>query len=168
MTVRRLASRAAGVVVAAAAAAALPAAVSGAKQLGPDVWPSCTPLCAHTATTGPRVTAIYVTAQRGRARPRAVVDVFAAGINAPSATGQLCYQTVGFATQPGCAVDATAHARHVGAGMWWLHFTLPVYERWQISASASHALVRSYWFGVFVRAGRIDVDAAHPGRFRRL
>ena len=147
---------------------ALPA-VSGAKTLPPDIWPECAPLCAPDTTTGPHITAIYVTTQHTpTTRPLAVVDVFAAGIARRSVTGRLCYQARGFASQPGCSVNATIHARRLGGGSWWMHFILPIYQRRQITVSTSHALVRSYWFGVFVTAGNIDINAAHAGTFTQL
>ena len=94
--------------------------------------------------------------------------MFAAGIDARAVTGQLCYQPTGTKYQPGCSINATTHARRVGSGVWWMHFTLPVYQRWQVSVSRSHALVRSYWFGVFVRTRSLDLAAAHSGTFTRL
>jgi hypothetical protein len=130
-------------------------------------WPPCAPLC-HGPSRGAHISAIYVTTQAGRARPLAIVDVFAAGIDARAVTGQLCYQPTGTKYQPGCSIYAMTHARRVGSGMWWMHFTLPVYQRWQVSASRSHALVRSYWFGVFVRTRSLDLAAAHSGTFTRL
>jgi len=152
--------------------AALPLAapaISDAKPpLPPNIWPQCAPLCGPATTSGPHITAIYVTTQRTQTRPLAVVDVFAAGIARRSVTGELCYQARGFASQPGCGVNATTHARRLGAGIWWMHFTIPIYQRRQITVSSSRALVRSYWFGTFVTARGVDIDAAHAGSFTQL
>ena len=156
------------------AIAASGAAFSGtpARAMAPSgprriPWPACAPLC-HGASRGARISAIYVTSQAGKSRALAVVDVFAAGISARAVTGQLCYQPTGTKHQPGCAINATTHARRVGAGMWWMHFTLPIYQRWQVSVSRSHALVHTYWFGVFVRTRSLDLAGAHSGTFTRL
>lgn len=63
-------------------------------------------------------------------------------------------------------VTSITHGRRVGAGFWWLRFRTPVYERYQISGSSSHAMVRSYWFGVFVPIGNGSAQGPRAGRLR--
>jgi hypothetical protein len=62
-------------------------------------------------------------------------------------------------------VVATTSGRRVGAGVWWLRFRTPVYERYQITSSTSHALLRSYWFGVSVPVGGSSVKGSRHGTF---
>jgi hypothetical protein len=153
-------------VLAAAIIAALsPISATAARGAGRPLfpWPRCTPLCAHAPAHGPRVTAIYVSTQQTLGRPIVTIDAFAAGIPARTATGQLCYEPHHALTEPGCIVICTTHGRRVGAGVWWLRFRTPIYERYQISTSSSHALVRSYWFGVSVDIGDTSVQGSRQG-----
>ena len=135
---------------------------------GPIVlaWPRCAPLCTHAPARGPRVTAIYLSTQERHGRPVVTVDAFVAGIRARSVTGQLCYEAHHLAAEPGCEIVAITHGRRVGAGVWWLRFQTRVYERYQISTSNAHALVRSYWFGVFVPVGASSVEGSRQGTFQ--
>lgn len=128
-------------------------------------WPRCAPLCAHAPAHGPRVTAIYLSTQQSYGRPVVTVDAFVTGIRARSVTGQLCYEAHHLAREPGCGIVAITHGRRVGAGVWWLRFQTRVYERYQISTSNSHALVRSYWFGVSVPVGDSSVEGSRQGTF---
>ena len=136
-----------------------------AAGAGPGIlpWPRCAPLCALASAHGPRTTAIYVSTQHARGGPVVIVDAFAAGIRGESVTGELCYEARHDPAEPGCIVTATTRGRHVGAGVWWLRFRTPVYERYQVSNSSSHALVRSYWFGVSVLAGTSAAKGSRQG-----
>lgn len=129
-------------------------------------WPQCTPLCAHAPARGPRVTAIYVATHKTRGGPAVTIDAFVVRIPGRSVTGQLCYEAHHDPHEPGCIVTATTHGRRVGAGVWWSRFRIPVYERYQISNSNSHAVVRSYWFGVSVPVGATSVQGSRRGIFR--
>jgi hypothetical protein len=129
-------------------------------------WPRCAPLCAHAPARGPRITAIYVSTHEAAHNVTVTIDAFAAGITGQSVIGEPCYETHHAPTQPGCVVTATTHGRRVGAGTWWLRFRAPVYERYQISNSSSHTLVRSYWFGVSIPIGRTSVEGSRQGFFR--
>ena len=94
------------------------------------------------------------------------MTAFAAGIPGRSVTGELCYEAHHALTEPGCIVLAATHGRRVGAGVWWLRFRTPVYERYQITNGTSHALVRSYWFGVSVDVGDTSVQGSRQGSFQ--
>jgi len=159
----------AGVIAISAVAPQLLGGVAAAGAgAGPIVlpWPRCAPLCAHAPARGPRVTAIYLSTQQSHGRPVVIVDAFAAGIRARSVTGQLCYEAHHLPREPGCEIVAITRGRRVGAGVWWLRFQTAVYERYQISTSSSHALVRSYWFGVSVPVGDSSVEGSRQGTFR--
>lgn len=153
-----------------AISAAAPQLLGGLASAGaaPIVlpWPRCAPLCKHAPAHGPRVTAIYLSTQQRHGRPLVTVDAFVAGIRARSVDGQLCYEAHHFVAEPGCGIVATTHGRRVGAGVWWLRFQTRVYERYQISTSNSHALVRSYWFGVSVPVGDSSVEGSRQGTFQ--
>lgn len=155
-------------VIAISAVASQLLAGPAAAGAGPIVlpWPRCAPLCANAPPRGPRVTAIYLSTQQRRGRPVVTVNAFAAGIRTRSVTGQLCYEAHHLAAEPGCEIVVITHGRRVGAGVWWLSFQTPVYERYQISNSSSHALVRSYWFGVSVPVGSSSVEGSRQGTFR--
>jgi hypothetical protein len=155
------------IVAAALAGEISPLSASAARGAGRLVfpWPRCTPLCAHAPARGPRVTALYVNTQRIHGRVLVTVDAFAA-LPEPSVTGRLCYEAHHDPDEPGCIVAATTHGRRVGAGVWWLRFRVPAYERYQISNGSSHALVRSYWFGVSVAVGDTSVQGSRQGLFR--
>jgi hypothetical protein len=126
-------------------------------------WPRRAPLCALASAHGPRITAIYVSTQHTGGRPVVIVDTLAAGIRDRSVTGELCYEARHDPAEPGCVVIATTHGRRVGAGVWWLRFRTPVYERYQISSSSSHALVWPYWFGVSVPARTGSAKGSRAG-----
>lgn len=148
---------------------------SGASQLltsaavgaGPVVspWPRCAPLCAQSPAHGPRISAIYFSTQEARGRATVTINAFVGGIPGRSIVGLLCYEAHHAPTEPGCVVSATTHGRRVGAGVWWLRFRAPVYERHQISNSSSHAPVRSYWFGVSVPVGDTSAEGSRKGLF---
>jgi len=156
-----------GVIAISAAAPQLLGGLASAGA-GPIVlpWPRCAPLCTHAPARGPRVTAIYLSTQQSHGRPVVTVDAFAAGIRARSVTGQLCYEAHHLPREPGCEIAAITHGRRVGAGVWWLRFKTSVYERYQISTSNSHALVRTYWFGVSVPVGDSSAEGSRQGTFR--
>jgi hypothetical protein len=150
--------------LATAGSQALARAAAGA---GPVIspWPRCAPLCAHAPARRPRITAIYLSTHKTRGRVTVTIDAFAAGIPSRSVTGRLCYEAHHARNEPGCIVTATAHGRRVGAGVWWLRFRTPVYERYQIANTDSHALVRSYWFGVSVPVGDTSAEGSRHGFF---
>lgn len=155
----------AGVIIAGLLAAAGLEALPGAAASAGYVvlpWPRCTPLCAHTLSHGPRIAAIYLAMHKDAHSATVTIDAFTAGIPGRSVTGRLCYEAHRNPAEPGCVVIATTHGRRVGAGVWWLRFRAPVYERYQISNSSSHVLVSSYWFGVSVPVE--DTSAQAPAR----
>lgn len=168
--VPRLRSAVSVVVVLMAVSAAAPQLLGGlaAAGAGPIVipWPRCAPLCKHAPAHGPRVTAIYLSTQERHGRPVVTIDAFVAAIRARSVIGQLCYEAHHLVAEPGCGIVAITHGRRVGAGVWWLRFQTRVYQRYQISTSSSHALVRSYWFGVSVPVGDSSVEGSRQGTFR--
>ena len=147
----------------------------GASQLlaGPAVgaapirllWPRCAPLCVGGPAHGPRITAIYLSTQERRGRAMVTIDAFAAGIRGQPVTGRLCYEAHHNPAEPGCVIATTTRGRRIDAGVWWLHFRTPVYERYQISNSSSHALVPSYWFGVSIPLGATSVEGSRQGSF---
>jgi hypothetical protein len=141
---------------------------SAAAGAGPVVssWPRCAPLCAQAPPHGPRITAIYLSTQEARGRTTVTINTFVAGIpSRRSLVGRLCYEARHAPTELGCIVTATTHGRRIGAGEWWLRFRTPVYERYQISNSSSHVLVRSYWFGVSVPIRGTSVEGSRQGLF---
>jgi hypothetical protein len=159
---------ASSIVAAFLAAAGSQALASAAAGAGPVIlpWPRCAPLCAHAPARGPRLTAIYLSTHKTHGRTTVTIDAFAAGMPGPSVIGQLCYEPHHDRTSPGCVDVATAYGRRVGAGVWWLRFRTPVYERYQISNTNSHALVRSYWFGVSVPVRDTSAQGSRHGIFR--
>lgn len=158
----------AGVIIAGLLAAAgleaRPGTAAGARYVVLP-WPRCTPLCAHTLAYGPRITAVYLSTHKTAHGATVTIDAFAADIPGPSVIGRLCYEAHRNSAEPGCIVIATTHGRRVGAGVWWLRFRAPVYERYQISNSSSHALVHSYWFGVSIPIGDTSVEGSRQGVF---
>lgn len=157
----------AGLLVAGLLAAGGSEAVASAAGAGYVVlqWPRCAPLCAHAPAHGPRITAIYLSTHRTTQNATVTINAFAAGVAGQPVIGQLCYEAHHATTQPGCVVTATTHGRRIGAGVWWLRFRTPVYERYQISNSSSRALVRSYWFGVSVPIRGTSVEGSSQGLF---
>ena len=143
-------------------------AVAGATRPPTFTWPMCAPACKGGASSGPRVTAIYVSPGRVKGVETATVDVFAAGLTR-SAYGQLCYWTTHASWDPGCEVIATARALRTGADSWWLRFSTRVLTKLEVTGTGSPlAYERQYWFGVLVSRSVKSVavaDAASTGRF---
>jgi hypothetical protein len=153
--------------VLAAGAWTMLASASASAGAGPVVlpWPRCAPLCAQVPASAARITAIYLSTQHTAHGATVTIDAFAAGIPGRPVIGRPCYEAHHDPAEPGCVDIATTHGRPVGASMWWLRFRTPVYERYQISDGSSHALVRSYWFGVSVPVGESSVEGSRQGFF---
>jgi hypothetical protein len=142
--------------------------VAGAARPPTFAWPMCAPVCKDGSSSGPRVTAMYVSAGKLKGVETATVDVFAAGLTR-SAYGELCYSTTHASWEPGCEVIATARGLRTGAHSWWLRFRTPVMTQREATGTGSPlVLERQYWFGVFLsrNVGTAAVaDAASTGRF---
>ena len=121
--------------------------------------------CAHARATGPRVTAVYVSTQHTHGRPVVIVDAFATGRRRPLRNRAALLRGTPRPAAPGCVVTSITHGRRVGAGVWWLRFHTPVYVRYQISSSKSHAMVTSYWFGVSVPVGNGSAQGSRAAGF---
>jgi hypothetical protein len=159
--------------IASSIAAALLTADGSQLLAGPAVgaapirllWPRCAPLCERGPAHGPRITAIYLSTEEHRGRATVTIDAFAANIRGQPVTGRLCYEAHHNPAEPGCVITATTRGRRIAAGVWWLHFRTPVYERYQISSNGSHSLVRPCWFGISIPVGQSSVEGSRHGTF---
>ena len=109
-------------------------------------WPRCAPLCAAVPGSATQVSAIYLAVSRGPT-PIVTVNAFITGPR-HAFSGSLCYEREHHEDEPGCVVAASARARAIAPGVWWLPFHTPVLTRFEATGQPSQRLVRRYWFGV--------------------
>ena len=109
-------------------------------------WPRCAPLCAAVPGSATQASAIYVAVSRGPT-PIVTVNAFITGPRR-GFTGLLCYERQHHENEPGCVVAASARARAIAPGVWWLRFHTPVLTRFEATGQPGEGLVRRYWFGV--------------------